>query len=228
MRLYPYGKTGVSAQNPHKMKSNILKIIVLDDDPQFHEAYRYYFETYLDYSLAGIYSSVKEALLDYNAIMPDIIVSEVDIPEMGGIEAIKHFRKIDPEVKIIMLSAQNDIELVKKAFKNRANGYLTKPVTKQRLHHALDSIKFEGAAMSNDIAKKMIAMFHRKSYTSFSTRENQIIDFLCQGGTYKSIAEKLFITTSAVNFHIQNIYLKLNVNSKSEALVKLKELEEYC
>lgn len=209
------------------MKSNNLKIIILDNDPQFHEGYRYYFETYLDYTLAGIYSCVKDALVEYNDIRPDIIVSEVAIPEMGGIEAIKHFRRLDPEVKIIMLSAQNDFELVKKAFKNRANGYLTKPVTKQRLHHALDSIKFEGAAMSNDIAKKMIAMFHRKSYTSFSKRENQILDLLSQGGTYKTIADKLFVTTSAVNFHIQNIYLKLNVNSKSEALIKLKELEEF-
>ncbi len=210
------------------MKSNLLKIIVIDHDPQFSEVYHDYFKTYLDYTLAGVYSSVKDALLDYSHIMPDIIVSEVDIPEMGGIEAIPHFRKLDPKVKIIMLSAQSDFEMVKKAFKNGANGYLTKPLTSQRLSNALEAIRVEGAAMSNDIAKKMIAMFQRKSYTSFSKRENQIIDFLCQGGTYKSIADKLFITTSAVNFHIQNIYLKLNVNSKSEALVKLNELQGYC
>lgn len=207
------------------MKSNLLKIMVLDNDLQYHEAYRYYFETYLDYTLVGIFTSVKEALLNYNALMSDIIVSEISIPDIGGIEAIPHFRKLDDDVKIIMISAQSDFELVKKAFKNRANGYLTKPVTKQRLHTALDAIKFEGAAMSNDIAKKVITMFHKKSYDSFSDRENQIVDYLCQGETYKSIAEKLFVTTSAVNFHIQNIYLKLNVNSKSEALVKLRTLE---
>ncbi|WP_047416382.1 response regulator transcription factor [Cellulophaga sp. Hel_I_12] len=207
------------------MKSNILKIMILDDDLQYHEAYRYYFETYLSYQLVGIYTCVKDALLAYNDVKPDIIVSEIDIPDIGGIEAISHFRKLDEEVKIIMLSTQSDFELVKKAFKSRANGYLTKPVTKQRLHSALDAIKFEGATMSSDIAKMVIAMFHRKSYTNFSDRENQIVDHLCQGETYKSIAKKLFITASAVNFHIQNIYLKLNVNSKSEALVKLRALE---
>lgn len=209
------------------MKSYMPKIMVLDDDPQFHEAYRYYFESYHDYSLVGIFKTVKDALLVYNDIMPDIIISEVDIPDIGGIEAIKHFRKLDPDVKIIMLSAKSDFELVKVAFKNRANGYLTKPVTKQRLHHALDSIKFEGAAMSHDIANKLLSMFQKKTYDSFSKRENQIIECLCKGGTYKMIAEKLYITTSAVNFHIQNIYLKLNVNSKSEALVKLQELDAY-
>jgi len=206
------------------MKSNILKIIVIDNDHLFHAAYRYYFETYQDYSLQGIYVSVEDALKDFDTVLPDIIVSEVSMPEVCGIEGIRLFRKKEPDVKIIMISAQNDFEIIKKAFKNQANGYLTKPVTKKRMYNALNSIKFEGATMSNDIVKKVISMFHRKSYHNFSERENQIIDYLCQGATYKLIADKLFVTTSTINFHIQNIYLKLDVNSKSEALVKLKEI----
>ena len=206
------------------MKSNILKIIVIDNDRLFHAAYMYYFETYRDYSLQGIYVSVEDALKDFDNVLPDIIVSEVSMPEVCGIEGIRLFRKKDPDIKIIMISAQNDFEIIKKAFKNQANGYLTKPVTKKRMYNALNSIKFEGATMSNDIVKKVISMFHRKSYHNFSERENQIIDYLCQGATYKLIADKLFVTTSTINFHIQNIYLKLDVNSKSEALVKLKEI----
>ncbi len=207
------------------MKSNILKIIVIDNDRLFHAAYRYYFETYQDYSLQGIYVSVEEALKDYDDLLPDIIVSEVSMPNVCGIQGIGMFRKKDPDVKIIMISAQNGFEVIKRAFKNRANGYLTKPVTRKRLYNALNSIKFEGATMSNDIVKAVISMFHRKSYNTFSERENQIIDYLCQGATYKLIADKLFVTTSTVNFHIQNIYLKLDVNSKSEALTKLQEME---
>lgn len=207
------------------MKSNILKIIVIDNDRLFHAAYRYYFETYLDYSLQGIYISVEDALKDFENILPDIIVSEVSMPEICGITGISMFRKKDPDIKIIMISAQKDFEIIKKAFKNRANGYLTKPVTKKRLYNALNSIKYEGATMSNDIVKAVISMFHRKSYQTFSERENQIIDYLCQGATYKLIADKLFVTPSTVNFHIQNIYLKLDVNSKSEALTKLQEME---
>lgn len=207
------------------MKSNILKIIVIDNDRLFHAAYRYYFETYQDYSLQGIYVSVEEALKDYDDLLPDIIVSEVSMPNVCGIQGIGMFRKKDPDVKIIMISAQNGFEIIKKAFKNRANGYLTKPVTRKRLYNALNSIKFEGATMSNDIVKAVISMFHRKSYNNFSERENQIIDYLCQGATYKLIADKLFVTPSTVNFHIQNIYLKLDVNSKSEALTKLQEME---
>lgn len=207
------------------MKSNTLKIIVIDNDPLFHEAYKYYFETYSDYSLDGIYVSVEDALLDYDNVMPDIIVSEVSMPEVNGIDGISFFRKKDRHVKIIMVSDQSDFEIIKKAFKSGANGYLTKPVSKKRLHNALNSIKYEGATMSNDIVKKIISNFHRKSYKFFSERENQIVDYLCRGATYKIIADKLFVTTSTINFHIQNIYLKLNVNSKSEALIKLQELD---
>ncbi|MCM4171653.1 DNA-binding response regulator [Arenibacter sp. TNZ] len=207
------------------MKSNVLKIIVIDNHLSFHEAYSYYFETYKEYSLVGVYASVKDALLDYDNVLPDIIVSEVSMPEGCGIEGIGHFRKKDSKVKIIMISAESDFETVKKAFKNMANGYLTKPVNINSLYHALNAIKYEGATISNDIAKKIISMFQRKSYAAFSERENEIIDHLSQGATYKTIADNLYVTPSTINFHIQNIYLKLNVNSKSEALTKLREME---
>ncbi len=207
------------------MKTTMLKIIVLDNDPEANEKYSSYFEEYPDYSLEGLYTSVADALSDYDNIRPDIIISEVIMPDMCGIEGIRLFKKKDPEVKILVNSSQSDFDIIKKAFKYNANGFLSKPVSKKRLYKALNSIRYEGATMSNDIAKKVISMFQRKSYRSFSERENQIIDYLCQGATYKTIAEKLFVTTSAINFHIQNIYLKLDVNSKSEALLKLQDLE---
>ena len=114
------------------MKSNILNIIVIDNDHLFHAAYKYYFETYQDYTLKGVYISVEDALKDFDHVQPDIIVSEVSMPNVCGIDGIRLFRKKDPEVKIIMISEQNDFELIKNAFKNRAKGYLTKPVTKKR------------------------------------------------------------------------------------------------
>jgi len=206
------------------MKTNTLKIIIVDDDVHMHDEYKNYFKTYQDFELCGMYFSVKEALFDYGYCLPDIIVSKVALPEIDGIDAIRYFRKKNRNVHIIMMSPEPDFEIIKKAFKNGANGYLTCPVSKKRLHKALNSIKYEGATMSNDIVKKVISNFHRKSYQFLSDRENEIIDYLCKGATYKIIADKLFVTTSTINFHIQNIYLKLNVSSKSEALSKLREL----
>ena len=199
--------------------------MVIDPNPRFHESYAYYFSTYRDYQLSGIYRTVSEALENYKIDPPDYILSETELPEMSGLDGICEFRKRDPKARIIMVSEENDFGCIKKAFKNGAVGYLTKPITKDRLKDALNSIRFEGAVLSNDIAREIINAFRRKSYTGFSERENQIIEYLSQGATYKTIAEKLFVTPSTINFHIQNIYLKLDVNSKSEALQKLQSLD---
>ena len=208
------------------MKTTTLNVIAIDKNVAFHDTYSYYFQSYFNYNLAGVYASVEEALDEFDWVRPDMIITEARFDEgASGIEGIAHFRERNPEVKIIMVSDENDYDIVKKSFKNGANGYLTKPITKKRLLRALNSIRDEGAALSSDIAKTIISMFQRKTYEIFSERENQIIEFLGQGATYKSIAEKLFVTPSTVNFHIQNIYLKLDVNSKSEALRKLQELD---
>ena len=207
------------------MKTNLLRVIAIENDVQIHEAYRYFFSKYLEFSLVGLYSSVEEAVVSFKETMPDIIITEVSFPGKLGIDSFNEFRRMNPDVKIIVASEENDFRLIKSAFKNGANGFLTKPLTRKRLKHALYAVKYEGAVLSNDIAAKLIAMFQKKNHSLFSKRENQIIDFLCQGATYKSIADQLYVTTSTINFHIQNIYLKLDVNSKSEALEKLRELD---
>lgn len=206
------------------MKTQILKIILVEKEKSKHQDYQSYFRNFPEYNLVGTYTSANEALKDYKNTMPDIIISEVNLDEVSGLDAIRLFRRKDHNVKIIMISQFNDFDVIKESFKKGANGYLTKPITEEKLYHALNCIRKEGATISNDIVKKVISNFHRKSYQFFSERENQIVHYLCKGATYKMIAEKLFVTTSAVNFHIQNIYLKLDVNSKSEALTKLEQL----
>lgn len=207
------------------MNTSPMKVVAIDQAPEWRNAYERYFYDFKHYSFRGAFTSVPEALTQFKTIRPQIIISEIDLPMLSGIDGILRFHHRDPEVKVLIISDQNDTLQVRKAFKNGASGYLTKPLAQQRLLNALDILREDGASMSGDIAKKVISLFRRKYYDSFSKRENQIIEYLTQGATYKDIAEKLFVTTSTVNFHIQNIYLKLNVNSKSEALQKLNELE---
>ncbi|AKA36514.1 response regulator transcription factor [Flagellimonas lutaonensis] len=209
------------------MRTTMTKVIIIDRDLQLHQLYGSYFENAPEYELIGIYDKVSAVLYDMGRSMPDIIISEVSLSGISGLEGIEHLRKRDASIKILIMSQQSDFEIIKKAFKKGANGYLTKPVTRNRLFHALDSIQQYGAALGHDVAKMIISSFQRKPLKTFSKRENQIIEYLGQGFTYKDIAEKLFVTPSTVNFHIQNIYLKLNVNSKSEALEKLRQLEAF-
>ncbi|TLP77246.1 response regulator transcription factor [Maribacter sp. ACAM166] len=207
------------------MTKPTIRIIILESDKSLHFVYKNHFEELEAYELVGSYTSAAEALKDFKHTQPHIVLTEIALNGVNGIDAIKLFRKKKWGIKIIMFSEINDFDIIKNAFKKGANGYLTKPLTLDKLEHALRSMEKEGAAMSNDIVKKIIHNFHKKTFAFFSERENQIVDFLCQGATYKMIAEKLFVTPSAVNFHIQNIYLKLDVNSKSEALSKLEQLQ---
>lgn len=207
------------------MKTIPLKILVIDNDQKINDEYREYIRSSNEYEVVETYTSVSEALRNYRTILPDIVISEVSLKGLTGIDGIEKLRKNDNEVKIIIMSSKSDFDIIKRAFKAGANGYLTKPISKERLFHALNSVKQNGAALSYDVAQKIIASFQKKRYASFSKRENQIVEYLSQGATYKTIANKLFVTPSTVNFHIQNIYLKLNVNSKSEALERLRFLE---
>lgn len=194
------------------MKTQNTRIIVIEKDELSTAAYPAYFEPYSEFVLVKTYTNLTKALREVKTTKPDIIICEVALENGNGIDAISLFRKKDQNVQIIMISSNNDFEIIKKAFKEGANGYLTKPLNSEKLHYALVNVQREGAAMSNDIIKKVVANFHKKSFNFFSERENQIVEYLFKGATYKMIADKLFVTTSTVNFHIQNIYLKLDAN----------------
>ena len=207
------------------MNKTTLKVIVIDSDPRFHETYSYYFGSYRDYDLGGLYRRVEDALEDFNRVCPDIVLSEISFSGLSGIEGLAEFQKLEQVPVVIMVSHVDDYEEIMKAFRYGAEGYLTKPVGKKRLRQALNALKDNGAALSHDVAKKIITMYRKKTYQFFSERENQIVECLSRGGTYKEIAEQLYVTPSTVNFHIQNIYLKLDVNSKSEALKKIRNMD---
>ena len=207
------------------MKTNTLKIAIIDNDEALDPIYRLYFNDDVTYELHGVYKSVHELLSNFGRTTPDIILCEAQLNGISGIDGLDYFYKKNEDLKVLMMSQKNDFELIKEAFRKGANGFLIKPLTKERLFSALDALGQHGVALELDVAKKIISSFQTKGYDSFSRKENEIIELFTQGFTYKMIADKLCVSASAVNFHIQNIYVKLNVNSKSEALKKLKEME---
>ncbi|MBO0324149.1 response regulator transcription factor [Muricauda sp. CAU 1633] len=207
------------------MKTNPLQIAIIDNDVSLHPIYRFYFEDVMAYELYGIYKSVHDLLSHFGRTNPDIVISEVALAGISGIDGLEYLHKKNEDLKVLMMSKKNDFKLIKEAFKKGASGYLTKPLTKERLFNAVEALDQHGVALEHDLVKKIISSFQMKTFDSFSRKENQIIELLTQGFTYKMIADRLCVTPSAVNFHIQNIYVKLNVNSKSEALQKLREME---
>ena len=219
--------TMTKSDNPKSviMKTDPLKIVIIDNDEKLHPLYQLYFSDMPSYELVEIHTSVNRFISNAMRTRPDIIVSEVNLAGISGMDGIQYFNKQNTHPKILMVSQESSFETIKKAFKKGANGFLTKPLTRSRFFDAIEELHQHGVALEHDVAKKIIHSFQIKTFERFSKKENQIIELFTQGYTYKMIADRLCVTPSAINFHIQNIYVKLNVNSKSEALKKLQELE---
>jgi len=198
--------------------------MVLDHDPNTAVLCKKVFEGMEAYSITAFSSSLKEAIINEDRLPFNLLITETKINGQSGLRFAHSVLQRKPKVKVLVMSSENDFELIKQAFKIGVHGYLTKPVTEDRLVVALNTIAEEGTALSNDVSNKITAAFREKRYPMLSQRENEIIGFLGEGATYKDIAKKLFVTPSTVNFHLQNIYVKLNVKSKSEALHHLKSI----
>ena len=205
--------------------NNKTKIAIVDNDGTLEPIYRHYFKDSNAYELHGFYRSVHGLLSNFGRERPDIILCETQLQGISGIVGLDYLHRKDKDLKVLMVSGKNDFKLIREAFNKGACGYLLKPLGKERLFSALEALQLHGLALEHEVAKKIISSFQSRSFDTFSKKENQIIELLTQGFTYKMIADRLCVTPSAVNFHIQNIYVKLNVNSKSEALKKLKEME---
>jgi DNA-binding NarL/FixJ family response regulator len=183
------------------------------------------------YSCKGAYGDCESILKDILKIDPDVVLMDIDLPGMSGIEGIKEIKKILPECTIQVLTVYDENEMIFDALCAGASGYLVKNTPPVRL---LDSIKEAydgGAPMSSTIARKVVEFFQkRKNITKgalleeLTSRERELLIQLCEGYSYKAIANSLFISTETVKFHLRNIYKKLHVHSKSEAVAKaLKE-----
>lgn len=199
-------------------------VIVIEDDTTLLDTYRYYFSLFDNFTLKGTYRSISEALSEYEEIYPNIIISDISMPEISGIEGIKLFKELDSSVKILMVSLHDDLDHIMESIKNMADGYITKPIDKKSLKNALNSLVENGAPLSTDVSRTLIQVFQKEKNKMFSDREHEILELFTKGYTYKDMADKLYVTTSTINFHIQNIYMKLDVTNKSDALEKLSSL----
>lgn len=209
------------------MQTNPLKIAIIDNDEKLHPNYRLYFSNEPGFELIGIFTSTNALKHHPLQTALDIVVLEVALDGFYGMDGIQWIDCQMKKPKVLMLGSESNFATIKEAFKKGANGFLTKPLTKARFLEALLGLHQHGVALEHNIARKIVHSFQMKRFGRFSKKENQIIELLTQGYTYKMIADRLCVTPSAVNFHIQNIYVKLNVNSKAEALKKLQELETH-
>jgi DNA-binding NarL/FixJ family response regulator len=201
-----------------------LNIAIIEDVEDIRENLREYLENKEDVNSVLASSSMEEFFANSNINNPpDIVLNDIGLPGMNGIEGIKMMRSIFPDTDIIMLTVFSDSDKIFQSICAGATGYALKGTPMPEIYRAILEIKAGGSYMSPSIARKVMNHFmpDRKFKTeNLTPKEKQIIEALTEGLSYKLIADKLSMSMDTVRFHIKNIYRKLHVNSKAEVISK--------
>ena len=170
------------------------------------------------------YPSAEDALKGLPDDKPDVVLMDINLPGMNGVECVRQLKKISPQVQIMMLTVYEDTENIFDALKAGASGYLLKRTTGPELIEAIHDVLRGGSPMTAHIARKVVQSFQKNAPAqpaeNLSEREQQVLDLLSQGLMYKEIADKLQISYETVHTYIRRIYEKLRVRTRTEAVAK--------
>lgn len=170
------------------------------------------------------FNDAESFLEKVDELKPDVVLMDIGLPGMSGIECVELVKQKQPEIQILMCTNFDDDQKVFDALRAGANGYVLKNVEIQNIIQSISEVYRGGSPMSRSIARKVIESFHSSSLKDqkydLSKRESEILKLLSKGYRYKEIAAQLFISTETVRTHIRNIYGKLQVQSRTEALNK--------
>jgi len=205
---------------------NEIRVIIFEDNRNLREGLFNLLESVNGFICAGAFAHCERVIENIEETQPDVILMDIELPVISGIEAVKLIREKYSEVKILMETIFEEDEKIFQSICNGAQGYILKNTPPEGILNAIREIYEGGAPMTPIIASKVLRLFKTnlsdltdESYR-LSNREKEILKCLVEGMSYKMIAETCFISADTVNGHIKNIYKKLQVHSKSEAVVK--------
>jgi len=200
------------------------RIALCEDNESFRESLTQFIEDTPGFLVTASLQSAQEIISAIRENLPDLILMDVDLPGMSGIQATSLIKSHFPEVQVLILTVYEDEEKIFNAILAGASGYLLKKTPPSRIIEAIKEIREGGASMSSSIVRKVLSFFQQNTQRSneytLSQRELTILKCLVNGDSYKMIADNCDISIGTVRSHINNIYKKLHINSKSEAVAK--------
>ncbi|MBG7612985.1 response regulator transcription factor [Polaribacter sp. BAL334] len=194
------------------------KVMIIEDNEPLNDIFCEIINNSDTYKIIGSYLNAENALNYFKDELPDIVLMDIELPGMNGIQCTKEIKKINPKTLVIMITVFENSKTVFDALCSGASGYLTKNTTSNKLILALNEVILGGAPMSINIAKMVVESFKKAPDSVLTERETEVITMLSQGNSYKTIALNLEISINTIKYHIKNIYDKLQVHSKEEAI----------
>lgn len=200
------------------MQDEAIKVAIVEDDDEVRELLQMIVHNSPGFSCEHVFPDAESAIESLPEVKPNVVLQDVQLPGINGIDCIGQLRTAIPETDFIMLTVLQDDETIFEALKAGASGYLLKDTPPAQLLQAIKEVQEGGSPMSPSIARKVIASFHPSASSPLSDRETEILSLMVDGKEYSEIGEQLFISGHTVRAHIKNIYRKLEVNSKAEAV----------
>lgn len=213
----------------------ITHVAIVEDNPALGGTLRKVVESDPSLRCIGVWSSAEDALKKIDAFRPEIVLMDINLPGMSGIEATARLKQHLPDVKVVMVTVYRDHDKIFSALKAGACGYLLKRSNPSEVRDAIHDVRTGGAPMSPEIARRVVEAFHQPSPrlqggntedVKLSKRETEILELLCEGLANKEIADRLDISVETVRVHLKHIYEKLHVRSRTEAAMKFRDSKE--
>ena len=198
-------------------------VVLVEDNKDLREALRLAFSQVADeFRFVEAFADAESALKDIPALEPQVVLMDINLPGISGIECVRVLKQKMPMVNVIMLTVFAEDKTVFDSLCAGACGYITKNASPEQIIDAVREVKRGGAPMSPRIARMVVQSFNNNFISTLTAREAEVLDLLSQGKSYKMVADALFVTHDTVRFHIKNIYKKLEVHSLHEAIAKTK------
>jgi DNA-binding NarL/FixJ family response regulator len=214
-------------------KGMAIAVALIEDDPQARKILAHWLSRAGGFRLAGEWGAAETALRDLPQKPPDVVLMDINLPGMSGVEAVGRLKPVMPKTQFVMLTVYEDADHIYNALAAGATGYLLKQTPREELLEALQDVHEGGSPMTSNIARKVVQSFRQapavpapSEMIDLSPREQEVLDLLARGYLYKEIADRLNISIPTVNTYVRRMYEKLHVRSRSQAVAKYAHLSD--